>query len=102
MNDQQSAADNLDSDLQSTATNPAAAAQLTNRELRAVPAIIGAYRVLAMLGEGGMGTVYQAEQQNPHRIVALKVIKQGISSDLRCVALSKKPKRWGACNIPEL
>jgi len=28
-----------------------------------------------------MGTVYRAEQKNPHRIVALKVIKPGVSSD---------------------
>jgi tetratricopeptide (TPR) repeat protein/predicted Ser/Thr protein kinase len=45
------------------------------------PASIGGYRILALLGEGGMGTVYQAEQKNPHRIVALKVIKPGVSSD---------------------
>jgi tetratricopeptide (TPR) repeat protein/predicted Ser/Thr protein kinase len=82
MSDQPSAADNLDPDSQSTATSHnAAASKQGRRELRAAPAIIGSYRVLAMLGEGGMGTVYQAEQQNPHRIVALKVIKLGVASD---------------------
>jgi tetratricopeptide (TPR) repeat protein len=30
-----------------------------------------------LLGEGGMGSVYLAEQENPHRVVALKVIKPG-------------------------
>jgi tetratricopeptide (TPR) repeat protein/predicted Ser/Thr protein kinase len=60
-----------------TATAPGA----IRRERREVPASIGDYRILAVLGEGGMGTVYRAEQKNPHRIVALKVIKPGVSSD---------------------
>jgi serine/threonine protein kinase/Tfp pilus assembly protein PilF len=42
------------------------------------PVTIGHYRILRLLGEGGMGSVYLAEQENPHRIVALKVIKPGI------------------------
>lgn len=41
------------------------------------PVTIGHYRILRLLGEGGMGSVYLAEQENPHRIVALKVIKPG-------------------------
>ena len=45
------------------------------------PATIGPFRILRLIGEGGMGTVYQAKQQTPHRIVALKVIKAGMASD---------------------
>ncbi len=41
------------------------------------PATIGHYAILRLLGEGGMGSVYLAEQENPHRVVALKVIKPG-------------------------
>jgi len=41
------------------------------------PARIGQYRILAKLGAGGMGVVYQAEQEHPRRIVALKVIRPG-------------------------
>lgn len=44
------------------------------------PLMIGRYRVLRLLGEGGMGSVYLAEQENPHRMVALKVIKPGFVS----------------------
>ena len=42
---------------------------------------IGRYRLLHVLGEGGMGVVYLAEQDHPiHRQVALKVIKPGMDS----------------------
>ncbi|MBV9574954.1 MAG: serine/threonine protein kinase, partial [Acidobacteriales bacterium] len=41
---------------------------------------IGSYRILGLIGQGGMGTVYRAEQQNPQRIVALKVIRLGVAS----------------------
>lgn len=50
---------------------------------RHYPEKIGHYRILRLVGEGGMGSVYLAEQEDPHRIVALKVIKPGfVSADL--------------------
>ena len=41
---------------------------------------IGRYRVIRILGQGGMGTVYEAEQDSPRRRVALKVIRGGATS----------------------
>jgi len=42
---------------------------------------IGHYKLLSVLGEGGMGIVYLAEQKHPiRRQVALKVIKPGMDS----------------------
>src|SRR5688572_32547664 len=37
-----------------------------------LPERIGRYRVIRLLGEGGMGSVYEAEQDSPRRRVALK------------------------------
>jgi WD40 repeat protein/serine/threonine protein kinase len=43
--------------------------------------VIGPYKLLEQIGEGGMGTVYMAEQQQPvRRKVALKIIKPGMDS----------------------
>ena len=43
--------------------------------------VIGPYKLLEAIGEGGMGTVYMAEQAEPvRRRVALKVIKPGMDS----------------------
>jgi tetratricopeptide (TPR) repeat protein len=54
--------------------------QLGMRAGRSLPEAIGRYRVLRLVGEGGMGTVYEAEQDHPRRVVALKVIKPGLTS----------------------
>lgn len=42
------------------------------------PERIGAYRIERVLGEGGMGVVYLAEQPHPRRKVALKIIRPGV------------------------
>jgi serine/threonine protein kinase/tetratricopeptide (TPR) repeat protein len=43
--------------------------------------IIGPYKLLEQIGEGGMGVVFMAEQQQPvRRLVALKIIKPGMDT----------------------
>lgn len=55
----------------------AALAADTERELP-LPATIGPFRIIGLIGEGGMGRVYEAEQDSPRRRVALKVIRPGV------------------------
>ncbi|MCX5691906.1 MAG: serine/threonine-protein kinase, partial [Planctomycetota bacterium] len=59
--------------------------EMTDRADRAdhaeqMPLQIGPYKVIRVLGEGGMGVAYLAEQSNPQREVAIKVLKSGVVS----------------------
>lgn len=45
----------------------------------ALPERVGPYRVLRVLGSGGMGVVYEAEEEHPQRRVALKVLHADLS-----------------------
>lgn len=45
------------------------------------PERIGHYLIHRMIGEGGMGVVYEAEQEHPRRRVALKLIRQGFATE---------------------
>ncbi|QDV43886.1 Serine/threonine-protein kinase PknB [Stieleria neptunia] len=48
---------------------------------KGIPPEIGPYKLLQEIGQGGMGTVYMAEQSKPvTRRVALKIIKPGMDS----------------------
>jgi serine/threonine protein kinase len=66
---------------------PAGLTELSRKTIFATPieekagANIGRYKLLQQIGEGGMGVVYMAEQQEPvRRRVALKIIKLGMDT----------------------
>lgn len=46
-----------------------------------IPASIGDFKIERMLGSGSMGIVYLAEQRNPQRHIALKVIRPGPATE---------------------
>ncbi|MHC5003994.1 MAG: serine/threonine-protein kinase [Planctomycetota bacterium] len=48
--------------------------------LTSTPEQIGHYRVKRLIAEGGMGSVFEAIQEQPRRTVALKIMKAGIAS----------------------
>jgi serine/threonine protein kinase/tetratricopeptide (TPR) repeat protein len=67
---------------QSLAESHAPAVTVDDPPLSEVPGtVIGPYKLLEQIGEGGMGSVWMAEQTEPiRRRVALKVVKEGMDS----------------------
>ena len=60
---------------------PAAVATVDEPLLEKPGTLIGPYKLMEQIGEGGMGLVFIAEQQQPvRRRVALKIIKPGMDS----------------------
>lgn len=54
-----------------------------------VPGRLGTYRLVALLGVGGMGVVYRAEDLALHRFVAVKVVRDGANASTRSRFLSE-------------
>jgi serine/threonine protein kinase/TolB-like protein len=52
--------------------------------------VAGRYRIVKLLGAGGMGQVFEAEDEELHESVALKVIRAEISGDARMLARFKR------------
>ncbi|MFP4162562.1 MAG: serine/threonine protein kinase [Chitinispirillaceae bacterium] len=54
---------------------------LKNKWTDLVPSYIGHYKILGVLGKGGMGDIYKAVQEPLNRVVALKVLPPQFSRD---------------------
>ena len=54
----------------------------------------------ALLGEGGMGTVYEAEQDNPRRTVALKLIRPGLVTPALLQRFAREAQILGRLHHP--
>src|SRR5262249_34584324 len=61
--------------------SPPAGATVDQAVTETTGSVIGPYKLLEVIGEGGMGTVWMAQQQEPvKRLVAVKLIKAGMDS----------------------
>ncbi len=56
------------------------------------------YRIVRLLGEGGMGQVYEASHVNIHRRYAIKMLRPQIVSDAEAVARFRQ-EAWSASSI---
>ena len=64
-----------------TAIGPTVLSKWLPKGARSLPEQIGPYQIIREVGRGGMGVVYEAEQDEPRRRVAVKVIRLSIASD---------------------
>ncbi len=48
---------------------------------RTIPKQIGHFEIIRLIGEGGMGSVFEARQDHPRRTVALKIIRMAMASE---------------------
>ena len=69
--------------LREAAAGPARLFEITTSDGLAIrdsaqPVSVNGYRILRRIGTGGMGAVYEAEQDNPRRRVAFKMIRAGL------------------------
>src|SRR6266850_6069216 len=61
---------------------------------------IGNYQIIRVLGEGGMGVVYEAKQEHPRRTIAVRWLRPDVPAKSCCGDSSRSPRRWLDCNIP--
>ncbi len=84
-------------------TSISAVASLSTPTQMSIPASIGSYAVQRKLGEGGMGIVYEAQQQSTHRLVAIKVVRGGAAvDDYRLRLFQREAQTLGRLRHPNI
>ncbi|MCB9663093.1 MAG: serine/threonine protein kinase [Alphaproteobacteria bacterium] len=64
----------VEADLKAEAEGPATADDASGDDVSGLPERLGRFRILREIGRGGMGVVYEAEQEAPRRRVAVKTM----------------------------
>src|SRR5262245_51408692 len=72
-----------------------------HEDTRVAP-VIGSYTVLRLIGEGGMGAVYEAEQKHPRRKVALKIVKAGMADPKSLRRFEQEAEALGRLQHPNI
>lgn len=67
-----------------------------------VPLRIGRYTVIKLIGAGGMGAVYEAEQAQPKRRVALKLIRQAFAGESARVRFQQEAQHLAELDHPAI
>jgi serine/threonine protein kinase len=62
---------------------------------------LGAYRILKVLGVGGMGVVFQAEDPQLHRLVALKVMLPSLATPSNRQRFLREARMMAAASITD-
>ncbi|MGI8956668.1 MAG: protein kinase domain-containing protein [Chthoniobacterales bacterium] len=76
-------------------------AEFTDGELKSGE-MLGDYRIVSLLGEGGMGEVYLADDTHFGRQVAIKLIKQGLSTKEFVRHFRQEERILAALNHPNI
>jgi serine/threonine protein kinase/tetratricopeptide (TPR) repeat protein len=63
---------------------------------------IGRYRIVKKLGEGGMGVVYAAHDEDLDRSIALKLIRQDSQDEQACKRFRREAKAAASVNHPNV
>ncbi|MBC7771637.1 MAG: serine/threonine protein kinase, partial [Pyrinomonadaceae bacterium] len=61
---------------------------------------IGPYEIVRLIGEGGMGTVYEARQESPRRLVAVKILRAGLFSTDAARRFARESQMLGLLHHP--
>lgn len=67
-----------------------------------LPRSLGRYTLLRLIGRGGMGVVYEAEQEAPHRRVALKLVLSGTGRRQLARRLAREAEALGRLQHPAI
>jgi WD40 repeat protein len=62
--------------------------------------VVGRYSIVRSIGNGGMGVVYEAEQEQPRRNVALKLIRPGIAGKATLRRFERETQALGRLHHP--
>jgi len=98
-----SSSESAGSFMQNPALNEIAGAFATNKEKIPINQSLGHYRILNLLGQGGMGEVYLAEDTRLERKVALKILPSAFAQDVgRMRRFVQEAKAASALNHPNI
>src|SRR5216683_2693695 len=89
--------------LESPALEVAARAMAKDSRLSLKGQQLGSYKIISLLGAGGMGEVYQARDSKLNRDVAIKVLPAGITHDAEKLSRFQREARMlAALNHPNI